>query len=76
MLKEKRWKDKTYIPKTGDIIFFDWEVDGNVIHVGIILKVENGRVYTVEGNSINDTCRQKSYPIGNMVIFGYGVPTY
>ena len=70
------WKDKTYIPKTGDIIFLDWEVDGNVNHVGIVEKVENGRVYTVEGNSTNDTCRQKSYPIGNMVIFGYGVPTY
>lgn len=70
------WKDKTYIPKTGDIIFFDWEVDGNVNHVGIVEKVEKGKVYTVEGNSTNDICRQRSYQVGNMVIFGYSVPRY
>ena len=71
-----QWQSKNYIPKSGDIIFFDWEVDGTVSHVGIVEKVENGKVYTVEGNSTNDTCRQKEYSINSQYIFGYGTPSY
>ena len=72
------WKDKSenYIPKEGDIIFFDWEDDGSVDHVGIVIKVKNNEVYTVEGNSIDDKCRQLVYNIDSNVIFGYGVPNY
>ena len=71
-----QWKDKGFIPKSGDIIFFDWEVDGKVNHVGIVEKVENGKVYTIEGNSTNDTCRQKEYNINSKYIYGYGTPVY
>jgi len=71
-----QWKEKGYIPREGDIIFFDWEVDGNVNHVGIVEKVENGKVYTVEGNSTDDMCRQKEYDINSKYIFGYGTPAY
>ena len=35
----------------------------------------NGRVYTVEGNS-GDMVRQSSYPIGDISIYGYGIPNY
>ena len=70
------WKEKDYIPSPADIIFFDWNGDGQVQHVGIVEKVENGRVYTVEGNSTNDTCRNKSYPLSSNVIYGYGTPSY
>ena len=38
-------------------------------------KVENGRVYTIEGNS-GDACQQNSYPIGYFEILGYGTPKY
>ena len=38
--------------------------------------VENGKVYTVEGNSTGDTCRQKEYSIDSSVILGYGTPMY
>lgn len=41
----------------------------------IVEKVENGRVYTVEGNS-GDSVRQNSYPIGYYEIYGYGTPAY
>jgi hypothetical protein len=41
--------------------------------VGIVEKVENGRVYTVEGNS-GDSVRQNSYPVGYYEIYGYGTP--
>ena len=44
-------------------------------HVGIVERVENGTVYTVEGNS-GDACRQNSYSIGSSVIYGYGIPAY
>ena len=73
--KKGQWQDGSYTPAAGNIIFFDWGNDGNTDHVGIVEKVENGTVYTVEGNS-NDACKQKSYPIGSSVIYGYGIPAY
>lgn len=66
-----QWKDRGQIPKSGDIIFFDWENDGTPDHVGIVEKVDNGIVYTIEGNS-NDQCKQNSYSFGSIIIFGYG----
>ena len=66
------WQDGSYEPRPGDIIFFDWEGDSLPDHVGIVEKVENGRVHTVEGNS-GDMCRENSYPAGSAVIYGYGL---
>lgn len=65
------WQDRNFEPSAGQIIFFDWEGDGVTDHVGIVERVENGTVYTVEGNS-GDACRQNSYSIGSSVIYGYG----
>ena len=70
-----QWQDRNYEPQAGDIIFFDWEGDGETDHVGIVEKCENGIVYTVEGNS-GDACRQKQYSVGSSVIYGYGIPAY
>ncbi len=56
----------------GMIIFFDWEPDGKPNHVGIITKVENGYIYTVEGNS-NDAVREKQYSANSNKIYGFGV---
>ena len=70
-----KWQDRTYEPKVGDIIFFDWEGDGTTDHVGIVEKCENGTVYTVEGNS-GDACRQRQYTVGSRNIYGYGIPAY
>ena len=69
------WQDRNFEPSAGQIIFFDWEGDGVTDHVGIVERVENGTVYTVEGNS-GDACRQNSYSIGSSVIYGYGCPAY
>ena len=66
-----KWKNKSYIPQTGDIIFFDWNGDSHVQHVGIVEKVENGKVYTIEGNS-KDEVRNKNYSLTNKSIYGYG----
>lgn len=67
----RKWQDRTYEPKAGDIIFFDWEGDGTTDHVGIVEKCENGTVYTVEGNS-GDACKQRQYTVGSSNIYGYG----
>lgn len=56
----------------GMIIFFDWEPDGKPNHVGIVTKVANGYIYTVEGNS-NDAVREKQYSANSNHIFGFGV---
>lgn len=77
------WQDNSYEPRPGDIIFFDWDSpngssgpqDGESDHVGIVERVENGRVYTIEGNS-GDSCRNNSYPLGYYEILGYGTPAY
>ena len=72
------WQDNSYEPRPGDIIFFDWDdggQDGYSDHVGIVEKVENGRIYTIEGNS-GDSCRQNSYPVGYYEIYGYGTPAH
>ena len=77
------WQDNSYEPRPGDIIFFDWDdpdgfagaQDRLPDHVGIVEKVENGFVYTVEGNS-GDSCREKRYALGYYEIYGYGTPAY
>ena len=70
-----QWQDGGFTPEAGQIIFFDWEGDGETDHVGIVERCENGIVYTVEGNS-GDACRQRSYPVGSSSIYGYGIPAY
>lgn len=70
-----QWLDGSADPVPGMIIIFDWEGDGESDHVGIVEKVENGIVYTVEGNS-GDSCRINQYSVGNYEILGYGVPQY
>lgn len=71
-----QWADRSHEPSAGTIIFFDWENDGVTDHVGIVERCENGIVYTVEGNSLNDMCRQREYSVGSNVIYGYGIPAY
>lgn len=73
------WQDNSYIPNPGDIIFFDWDdedgLNGQPDHVGIVEKVENGYVYTIEGNS-GDRVVENAWCIGYYEILGYGVPLY
>lgn len=67
-----KFKDGSYVPAPGDIIFFDWKNDGTIDHVGIVVSVKKGIVNTIEGNS-GDSVRQRSYPVGDDQIYGYGV---
>lgn len=70
-----QFQDASYVPAAGDIIFFDWENDGTIDHVGIVESVTNGVVNTIEGNS-GDICARRSYSMGNESIVGYGIPRY
>ena len=76
-----QWAGNDIQPIPGMIIFFDWDdpdeggQDGLSDHVGIVVKVENGSVYTIEGNSGN-SCRQRGYTLGYYEILGYGIPAY
>ena len=77
-----QWMDGSAEPVPGMIIFFDWDnkgrsgpQDGQSDHVGIVQKVENGIVYTVEGNS-GDSCCVNQYSVGHYEVLGYGVPQY
>lgn len=78
-----QWIDGNEEPVPGMIIFFDWDdpegsagpQDGESDHTGIVERIENGIIYTVEGNS-GDSCRENHYPVGHYEILGYGVPAY
>lgn len=78
-----QWMDGSEVPSPGMIIFYDWDSpngesgpqDGLSDHTGIVERVENGIVYTVEGNS-GDCCRQCQRAVGNYEILGYGIPAY
>lgn len=71
-----------YTPEIGDIIFFRNDI--RICHTGIVYKVDNGKIYTIEGNTSNgdsiienggEVCK-KSYAITNTRIAGYGRPKY
>lgn len=75
-------------PQRGDqIIFVTRDSKGNIKswqHTGIVDRVENGRVYTIEGNTSSASgvvangggVFRKSYLIGSKSIYGYGRPNW
>lgn len=69
---ENKWLAAGKVPKSGMIIFFDWESDGISDHVGLVTRYEDGTVYTIEGNS-NDEVKEQKYAVSSSVIVGYGI---
>ncbi len=70
-----QWQCRDYEPNPGDLIFYDWENDGIADHVGIVERVENGLIYSVEGN-VDDRCIENSHYTGTSSIYGFGLPQY
>ena len=70
-----QWQYRDYEPNPGDLIFYDWENDGIADHVGIVERVENGLIYSVEGN-VDDRCIENSHYTGTSSIYGFGMPQY
>jgi hypothetical protein len=66
-----RWKDSSYVPQAGDIIFFD--SPSNSGHTGIVVRCDGTTVYTIEGNT-SDQVAERSYNKANpsRAIAGYG----
>ena len=53
-LQYSRAHGGNYTPNPGDIIFFAWDSNPDLVelwHTGIVQSVTNGRIYTVEGNT-------------------------
>ena len=80
--QRNQWADNSIEPTPGMIIFFDWDNKGGSgpqyglsDHTGIVERVENGIVYTVEGNT-SDSCAERHYSVGYYEILGYGIPAY
>ena len=71
---DSRWAEAggEYTPIPGDYIFFDWGGGSDPAHVGAVLYVENGWVYTIEGNSGGRVAVQR-YALSDPRIVGYGL---
>ena len=70
-----QWQYMDYEPSPGDLIFYDWEGDGLADHVGIVERVEDGVIYSIEGNA-GDLCIENSHSLATAPIYGYGTPAY
>lgn len=71
-------------PESGDQIFFYSKDKTSISHTGLVYKVDNKKVYTVEGNTSGGSSIvsngggvfKKSYYLNNSRIAGYGRPEY
>lgn len=68
--------------KPGDIVFFDWELDGEANHVAILDRIEeDGTIVTIDGNSHSedgstpDLVQYKKRPHDGQIM-GFGRPVY
>ena len=69
-------RESGYIPLIGDLIYFKNATSTAVsTHVGLVIGVKDGYVYTVEGNGGERVARHK-YAIDDSYIVGYGALKY
>lgn len=80
--KADRWMENdAYVPKPGDYIFYDWDDDGKgdctggSEHVGLVIRVENGKITIIEGNK-KDAVGYRTIEVNGRYIRGYGLPPY
>ena len=70
-----------YVPKPGDIMFYDWDDNGkgdntgSSDHVGIVEKVVGDTITVIEGNYSNSV-KRRTMKVNGKTIRGYGVPKY
>ncbi|MCD7732397.1 MAG: phage tail tip lysozyme [Oscillospiraceae bacterium] len=76
------WKeDDSYVPNTGDVIFYDWEDSGSgdntghADHVGIVEKVSGSTITVIEGNYSNSV-KRRTLQVNGKYIRGFGLPKY
>ena len=68
------WKGRNYTPKPGDIVFFDWDGNGDPNHVGIVEYAEGNKIHTLEGNTTGGKAAKRVRNKSD--IMGYGTPKY
>lgn len=61
-----------YTPRPGDLVFFDWDEDGQSDHVGLVEELKDDTLITIEGNDSNRVARVK-YEKDAPEILGYGI---
>lgn len=72
LFRDDQWRDSSATPIPGDYVFFDWDGDRDPDHVGAVLCVKDGYLYTIEGNS-GGKVAVNCYPKNDPRIMGYGV---
>lgn len=70
--RDDQWRDSGATPIPGDYVFFDWDGGTDPDHVGAVLCVKDGFLYTIEGNSGGKVAVNR-YPKNDPRIVGYGV---
>ena len=80
--KMERWcENDAYCPKSGDIIYYDWQDSGKgddtgvPNHVGIVESVIGGVITVIEGNK-NDSVERRKIAVDGTCIRGYGLPNF
>lgn len=74
-------ENDAYIPKIGDVIFYDFDdsgvgdCTGIADHVGIVTKVQNNKIYVEEGNKSN-AVGERILPVNGRYIRGFATPDY
>lgn len=64
-------RDKlSFSPKSGDLVFFDWNLDGSPDHVGMVFSNDGTYIQTIEGNSSNSVKHNK-YNLNSKYIYKY-----
>ena len=76
------WTDRDeYTPRPGDVVFYDWEDNGTgnntgvPDHVGIVERLQGGRIVTIEGN-YGDTVARRYLAVGARYLRGFGLPDF
>ena len=64
-----------YVPKAGDVIFFDWNKNGVPDHTGLVASVSGKTIKTIEGN-YSDAVGYRTFSVGYSSVLGYGLPNY
>lgn len=70
-----RYNRTGYVPKSGDIIYFNWG------HTGFVTSCDGVTVHTLEGNTTTagngrEGVRLKAHALNSSSIYGYGIPNY
>lgn len=67
-------KDK-WIPKMGDIVFYDWNLNGELDHIGVVETMTKNIIHVLEGNK-NDSVAYRDINYKNATITKIIRPRY